>query len=223
MGLWKVERRFRRALVDLKGEIRVVPESGGKRALPCRIRNLSLRGALVSLDAALEPGESVDLQLEISGPPLTLSGKVVWVGEVPEAGRVFGLDLNPAPAPDAERFTEYLRTASEQRRAARLRAAGIRVRLLGFEGTEALDLSATGLLLGHTGPLRPGDLVPLVIEAAGSTLRVQARVIRSTVAGRQGRTLRFQSGCAFLPPIPGDLKRVLDALTREVATSVPAD
>ena len=104
----------------------------------------------------------------------------------------------------------------ERRRAPRIKI-GARVESLVYDLVPArlVDLSATGALLEHAEPVRPGGFCELVLRDERREFRLQCRIVRSVVTrppqGPDPRKISYHTGVEFFDLTPAQ-REALEAL-----------
>ena len=114
------------------------------------------------------------------------------------------LTSNPAPpeSPQLVTLPEDPEPTPKSRPAKRIRpTAPLEVRLARTPSLEALDISATGLLVEYARPFPPGSVCEVELWRSCQGIRFQAEVVRSVVSGggKGSQTgLRYRTAVHFL-------------------------
>lgn len=106
----------------------------------------------------------------------------------------------------------------ERRRALRIKIkAPVHGQMFAMLEARLVDLSATGALLEHTQPVRPGGACELLIEDGPGDDRLRCRIVRSTLTqpaeAEARREIRYQTGVEFVDLEPAQ-STYLEALIR---------
>ncbi len=106
----------------------------------------------------------------------------------------------------------------ERRRSLRIKIrAPVHSQVLAVLEARLVDLSATGALVEHVGPIRPGSACELVIADAPGAEHLRCRIVRSMVTQPQQaaatREIRYQSGVEFVDLKPAQ-SQFVEAMIR---------
>ncbi len=109
-------------------------------------------------------------------------------------------------------------SGEERRRSLRIRIrASVHSQVFAMLEARLVDLSATGAMLEHAEPIRPGGACELVIEDNPREQRLRCRIVHSMLTQpRQAaatREIRYQTGVEFVDLQP-EQSQFLDGLIR---------
>ncbi len=121
----------------------------------------------------------------------------------------------PAAVTSAPLPTVYMSRA-ESRTAKRIKPSEALLVHLSWVGPlRVVNISATGVLLEHTEPFRPGSIYDVELRRCGQAIRLRGRVVRCVATAPSGGSraaLRYCSGVHFLEA-PPDLLSFLPELS----------
>lgn len=157
----------------------------------------------------------------MSGPAASPAGSTA---EALQQSRTF-----PAPSNNPlRRITTPLAGSGphrERRGAKRVRPKEpVDVRLSWRGPLQALDISATGLLVEHSAPFTPGAVCDVQLCRTGRTIRLRGQVVRSAWAAGEGGSvagIRYRTGVQFLE-IPQGILGFLPELSESHESSRPS-
>jgi hypothetical protein len=89
----------RRRSTRIEVEIPVEIEREGRR-IPARTKNISILGGYILTDTFVPPGETVGIHFRVN-PPLTVTGKVIWLDG--EGEKICGIGVGFSTMKDPER------------------------------------------------------------------------------------------------------------------------
>lgn len=98
------------------------------------------------------------------------------------------------------------------------------VRLSWLGPLKALNISATGLLVEHTTPFKPGAVCDVQLCRTGRTIQLRGQVVRSAGANGDGAShpaIRYRTGVRFLE-IPQSIFAFLPELSEGLGSSNPS-
>jgi hypothetical protein len=105
----------------------------------------------------------------------------------------------------------------ERRRSKRVRPdKPLEISLSQNASLQALDISATGLLVEHVAPFKSGSIYEVELRRSDRTVRLRAEVVRSVVAGGSnlGRAgIRYRTAFHFVETVPPDLFALVPELS----------
>jgi hypothetical protein len=113
----------------------------------------------------------------------------------------------------------------ERRGAARVHPKEpVEVRLSWLGPLQALNISASGLLVEHTTPFKPGAVCDVQLCRTGRTIQLRGQVVRSAGATGDGAShpaIRYRTGVRFLE-IPQSIFAFLPELSEGLGSSNPS-
>ena len=124
------------------------------------------------------------------------------------------------------------KNGAERRRRPRVKlSGGVVAKVQTVLHAPVIDLSVTGALVEVEEALRPGARCTVRIPlSAGTTLRLAARVVRSTLVALarkgEGRAARYQAAVEFVDVSEGDAKQLtayLDSVDGAVAAEISTE
>ncbi len=201
--------RSPRYLVTLPVRYQALPEEGRvSRTGSGQTRDLSETGACLELPDRFALGAFLSLGLHVESDSLTVQAAVVWVEQagLPSAGTCHGVTF-PQITPEQQ---QGLQALLRRNRAVRSRVAMVPplpVQSRAAMQLRLLDLSLSGACIEHPTRLQPGSYCVLEFPPALGPFTLTAHVVRSVVVGveqgpRETRTLRYESGVAFVHVTP---------------------
>jgi c-di-GMP-binding flagellar brake protein YcgR len=76
---WPNSRKYPRGNVYLKGEYRPLSPQAGGKPLKFETQNLGVGGLMFYSDRPVEVGTSLEIRLFLTGKPVDLTARVVWI------------------------------------------------------------------------------------------------------------------------------------------------
>lgn len=100
----------------------------------------------------------------------------------------------------------------------------VEVRLSWLGPLQALNISASGLLIEHSTPFKPGAVCDVQLCRTGRTIQLRGQVVRSAGANGDGAShpaIRYRTGVRFLE-IPQSIFAFLPELSEGLGSSSPS-
>ncbi len=209
MGHRLAPLRSPRYLVTLPVRYQALPEEGRvSRTGSGQTRDLSETGACLELPDRFALGAFLSLGLHVESDSLTVQAAVVWVEQagLPSAGTCHGVTF-PQITPEQRQGLQAVlrRNRAVQSRVAMVPPLPVQSRVA--MQLRLLDLSLSGACIEHLSRMHPGSYCVLEFPPALGPFTLTAHVVRSVVVGveqgpRETRTLRYESGVAFVHVTP---------------------